>query len=146
MKITKIGNQTLWRALCAVFALLLILGIAGNAVTREWSGYINAMLGVSGTKIVTDENSNEDPIHYKSEYTSHTDVLKNAQNVSKQIQAEGTTLMTNKGESDFPRLQLGRGSVGRHGLGSGQCRRQSDNLAKGVRKQARLQQDDGGVL
>ena len=46
MKITKIGNLALWRTLCAVFALLLILGVAGDTVTKEWSGYINPMLGV----------------------------------------------------------------------------------------------------
>ncbi len=97
MKITKIGNLALWRTLCAVFALLLILGVAGDTVTKEWSGYINPMLGVSGTRIVNDESgANVDSIYYKSEFDSYTKVRDNAIAVSKQTQAEGTVLMTNK--------------------------------------------------
>ena len=75
MKITKIGNRTLWRALCAVFILVLILGVAGDIVTKGWSGYINAVLGVSNTKVVTDENAEPvDSDYYKSDYDKPEDL------------------------------------------------------------------------
>ncbi len=96
MKITKIGKPGLWRSLAAVSAVILTLSIGGSAVTSEWSGYINKYLGISNTIIEEDEDSEEDPIHYKSDYSNYQDVMANARDVAKQIQAEGTVLMTNK--------------------------------------------------
>ena len=97
MKITKIGNRTLWRALCAVFILVLILGVAGDIVTKGWSGYINAVLGVSNTKVVTDENAEPvDSDYYKSDYDKPEDLKSASVAAAKEIQAEGTVLLTNK--------------------------------------------------
>lgn len=92
----KIGKPALWRSLLAGSAVLLSVSIGGSAVTKEWSGYINKQLGVSNTKIVTDENTNEDPIHFHSDFNNYKDVLANARAVAKEAQAEGTVLMTNK--------------------------------------------------
>ncbi len=95
MKLTKFGKPTFWRVLSAGSALLLALSIAGTAVTSEWSGYINKFLGISNTQIVQGDGD-EDPIHYKSDYTSYTETMNNARDVAKRIQGEGTVLMTNK--------------------------------------------------
>ena len=95
MKLTKIGKPALWRSLAAVSGVLLALAVGGTAVTTEWSGYINKYLGISNTTIV-EGDSDEDPIHYKSDFTNYTDVMENARSVAKQVQAEGTVLMTNK--------------------------------------------------
>ena len=95
MKLTKIGNETLWRVLTAVFLLLLVVAIAGNVVTIQWAGYINKMLGVTNTKLIPGEGS-EDPVHFKSKYSSYTETMNAARDVSKRIQGEGTVLMTNK--------------------------------------------------
>ncbi len=92
----KIGKPVLWRSLIAVSGVLLTFSVGGMAVTKEWSGYINKFLNISNTKIVTDENSNESPIHYKSDFTSYKDVMNNARTVAKTAQAEGTVLMRNK--------------------------------------------------
>ena len=92
----KIGRPGLWRSLLAGSTVLMSISIGGSVVTKEWSGYINKFLGISSTKIVTNENTNEDPIHFASKYDKHTDVLANARAVAKQAQAEGTVLMTNK--------------------------------------------------
>ena len=92
----KIGRPGLWRSLLAGSTVLMSVSIGGSVVTKEWSGYINKFLGISSTKIVTNENTNEDPIHFASKYDKYTDVLANARAVAKQAQAEGTVLMTNK--------------------------------------------------
>ncbi|MCD8306998.1 MAG: glycoside hydrolase family 3 C-terminal domain-containing protein [Clostridia bacterium] len=96
MKITKFGKPALWRTIAAVSGVILCLAIGGSAVTTEWSGYINKYLGISNTKIVTSEDSEEDPIHYHSDYDNYTDVMNYARGVAKEAQAEGTVLMTNK--------------------------------------------------
>ena len=95
MKLTKFGKPALWRSIAAVSGVVLALAVGGTAVTTEWSGYINKYLGISNTTIV-EGDSNEDPIHYKSEYSNYKDVMENAREVAKQVQAEGTVLMTNK--------------------------------------------------
>ena len=106
MKLTKVGKPALWRSLAAASGIVLALSVGGTAVTNEWSGYINKYLGISNTKIVTDETNTEDPIHYKSEFNKYTDVMTNARKVAKDIQAEGTVLMTNKNSA----LPLASGS------------------------------------
>ena len=92
----KIGKPGLWRGALAASTVLLALSIGGSAVTKEWSGYINKALGISNTKIVTKEDSQKDPIHFKSKFNSYKDVMANARAVAKKAQAEGTVLMTNK--------------------------------------------------
>lgn len=96
MKLTKVGKPAVWRSIAAASGVVLALAVGGTAVTSEWSGYINKYLGISNTKIVTDENSTEDPIHYRSDFTKYTDVMAHARDIAKQVQAEGTVLMTNK--------------------------------------------------
>lgn len=95
MKITKFGKPGLWRSLAAVSGVLLVLAVGGTVVTSEWSGYINKYLGISNSTIV-EGDGNEDPIHYKSDYESYTDVMEHARDVAKQVQAEGTVLLKNE--------------------------------------------------
>ena len=95
MKLTRFGKPALWRSIAAVSGVVLALAVGGTAVTTEWSGYINKYLGISNTTIVQGD-SEEDPIHYKSQYTNYEDVMESAREVAKQVQAEGTVLMTNK--------------------------------------------------
>jgi hypothetical protein len=103
MKLKKFGKPALWRALTVAYSSLLILSVAGTTVTNEWSGYINKYLGLSSTKIVEGDGS-EDPIHFKSDFTNYQDVMKNARSVAKQVQAEGTVLMTNKNNGCFSNI------------------------------------------
>lgn len=51
MKKGNKSNATVWRILCAMGAFTLTMSVAGTAVTREWSGYINKVLGIESTKI-----------------------------------------------------------------------------------------------
>lgn len=106
MKTKSIGKLGAWRAVTSVSTIVLLLSIGGTTVTNEWSGYINKMLNINNTKIVTDENANEDPIHFKSSFSNHLDVMNNARKVAKQVQAEGTVLMKN----DNNALPLAKGA------------------------------------
>ncbi len=106
MKTKSIGKLGAWRAVASVSTIVLLLSIGGTTVTNEWSGYINKMLNINNTKIVTDENANEDPIHFKSSFSNHKDVMNNARKVAKQVQAEGTVLMKN----DNNALPLAKGA------------------------------------
>ena len=91
----KFGSKALWRSLIAVNGILLPVAIGGKTVTDDWSGYINKFLHISSTKIV-EGDKNEDPIHFKSKYTSYKDVMEHARSVAKEVAVEGTVLMTNK--------------------------------------------------
>ena len=106
MKTKSIGKLGAWRAVASVSTIVLLLSIGGTTVTNEWSGYINKMLNINNTKIVTDENANEDSIHFKSSFSNHKDVMNNARKVAKQVQAEGTVLMKN----DNNALPLAKGA------------------------------------
>lgn len=92
----KIGKTGLWRAILSASTILLSASVGGIAVTKEWSGYINKFLNISSTKIVETGDGNEDPIHYKSDYTDYKSVRNHARDIAKQVQAEGTVLRTNK--------------------------------------------------
>ena len=94
----RIGKNVLWRSVLSVSSIILSISVGGIAVTKEWSGYINKMLNISNTKIV-DDNTNEDPIHYKSDYSNYKDVMNNARDVAKKVEAEGTVLMTNENKA-----------------------------------------------
>lgn len=93
---SKTGKPALWRSLVAVSGLALSLSIGGSIVTKEWSGYINKFLNISNKVIVDDVDGEEDPIHFKSDFSDYRDVMKSARSIAKQVQAEGTVLMTNK--------------------------------------------------
>lgn len=105
MKVSKFGPPALWRALAAVSGIVLAVAVGGIAVTSEWSGYINKYLGISNTTIVQGE-SDEDPIHYASEFSSYTEVMEAARDVALEVQAEGTVLMRNENNA----LPLSEGS------------------------------------
>lgn len=92
----KFGSEKLWRVLGSTFLMLNVFSIAGSAVTKEWSGYINKYLGISNTRIVDDVDQNVDTTYFKSAYASYTEVLEASRAVAKKIQGEGTVLMTNK--------------------------------------------------
>ena len=89
-------NQKIWRPVASVCLLVNIMAIAGNAVTQEWSGYINKFLNIQGTAIVDDDNADKDTTYFKSDFSSYTDVRDNARDIAQQVQDEGTVLMTNK--------------------------------------------------
>ena len=93
---SKVGRPGLWRYLIAVSGVVLALSIGGSVVTNEWSGYINKYLGISGTKIADENDGNEDPIHFKSDFKDYKSVMNSARTLAKKVQAEGTVLMTNK--------------------------------------------------
>ena len=106
MNLAKIGNKTLWRVLAGLFAFILIISIAGDVVTREWSGYINKFLGVEGTKIIEKGDGNVDTTYFKSAFSNYKDVMENARNVSRKVQAEGTILLRNENNA----LPLSKGA------------------------------------
>ena len=91
----KLGKNGLWRSILSVSSIVLSVSIGGIAVTKEWSGYINKFLNISSTKIV-DGKTDENPIHFKSDYSNYKDVMNNGRTIAKDVQAEGTVLMKNE--------------------------------------------------
>lgn len=130
----RIGKNGLWRSVLSVSSIILSISVGGIAVTKEWSGYINKMLNISNTKIV-DDNTNEDPIHYKSDYSNYKDVMKNARDVAKKVEAEGTVLMTNENKAlplannskvtffSYNQVDLALGGTGSGGVSSSEDRK-----------------------
>ena len=150
---TKITRyKKLYRVLASTFLLTGILGVSGQIVTQEWSTYINKYLGISGTEVVPSEDSNEDPTHFKSDFNSYTDVRDHARDVAREVQAEGTVLMTNKNNA----LPLAKGSkvtflsystvdVAYGGTGSGgvtASEERETNLLKAATKDNRLDMNE----
>ena len=90
----QIGKNGLWRSVLSVSTIVLSLSVGGIAVTKEWSGYINKFLNISGTKIV-DGDTDENPIHFKSDFKNYKDVMNNARSIAKETQTEGTVLLQN---------------------------------------------------
>lgn len=98
-------HKKLYRVLASTFILTGILSVGGKFVTDEWATYINKFLGISGTKI-EDVGGEQDPTHYKSDFSNYKDVMNNARKIAKEVQNEGTVLMTNKNNA----LPLAKGS------------------------------------
>ena len=125
----KIGKNGLWRSILSVSGIVLSIAVGGIAVTKEWSGYINKFLNISNTKVV-DGDTNEDPIHYKSDYSNYKDVRNNARSVAKQVEAEGAVLRQNENEAlplaekskvtffSYSQVDLALGGTGSGGVSS----------------------------
>lgn len=61
-------KKEVFRGLSAVLAFLLIVVSFGSGIANSYAGRINTVLGVSTSKVVKGEASNEDTNYYKSDY------------------------------------------------------------------------------
>ena len=102
----KIGSNKLWRVLASSFIGLLVVSVSGQKVLNVWGGYINKQLGITTTRLVETGDETVDSVYFKSKFSKHTDVMQNARDVAKEVQAQGTVLMTNKNNA----LPLAKGA------------------------------------
>ncbi len=102
----KIGSNKVWRVLASSFIGLLVVSVSGQQVLKQWGGYINKELGITTTRLVERGDGNVDSVYFKSAFDNHKAVMQNARDVAKEVQAQGTVLMTNKNNA----LPLAKGA------------------------------------
>lgn len=62
------ANRRLWCGLTAVFAFLLAFFIVFTSYCAQWSGVVNATLGIENTEIVDPNSDSESAQYYKTEF------------------------------------------------------------------------------
>lgn len=90
------AGKVLWSVLTGVFGLLLTVAIVGAEFMYAYSGLINNAFQTSDTIFVeTDPSGNEDTEYFKSDYDSYEELRAHEEELSMQIQEEGTVLLKN---------------------------------------------------
>ena len=86
----------LWRGLATFMASILAMSIGVQTLSENWAAKLNSMLNTNNYVTVRDENEPaEMGDHFRSEFTSLTDMQAEQEAVSRQIGAEGTVLLKN---------------------------------------------------
>lgn len=88
-------KKNIWSGLTAVSATLLALLMVANSIAPIWASQINDMLGVSVSKVVSDENSTEDTNYYPRLFETNEELLAATLEQNYQEMAEGATLLKN---------------------------------------------------
>ena len=97
-----IGNKKLHtasRIAVAVLALLLAVLIAGTYAGSTYSTYLNNVLQIETTRVVTDENETADTQYYKSDYSSQDELYNAKEALIQEIVREGAVLLKNEGNA-----------------------------------------------
>lgn len=87
-------KKEVFRGLSALLAFLLIVVSFGSSIANSYAGRINTVLGVSTSKVIQGETSNQDTNYYKSDYG--TDIY----NVSALEQLEADAAQEAIGETE----------------------------------------------
>ena len=88
-------KKHIWSGLTSVFATLLALLLAANSITSVWASQINDMLGVSVSKVVSDEGGTEDTNYYPQLFETNEELLAATLEQNYLEMAEGATLLKN---------------------------------------------------
>lgn len=100
------AKKTIWSVLTGLLCLLLTVCIIGSQIAYAYSGLINNALQTSDSVVVeTNPGTTEDTQYFKSDYSSYTELRAHEEELSAQIQEEGTVLLKNNGV-----LPLARGA------------------------------------
>jgi len=111
----KIFSIRLWTVLTTVLSTLLVILFVGTDVAKTYAPVINSALHIETSKIIHDENSNEDTEYFKVDYTEKSDVKKHASEAGYNVEAEGMVLLKNENHA----LPLAEGAqVSLFGMGS----------------------------
>lgn len=79
-----------------VLAILLILVLVGNYFAMKYTTIITRSLGHTTTKVTTTGDGSSDNEYFKSDYSSHEELVDHETEFSKQLVAEGIVLMRNQ--------------------------------------------------
>ena len=98
-----------------VLAILLIAVLVGNYFAMKYTTIITRSLGHTTTKVTTTGDGSGDNEYFKSDYSSHEELVDHETEFSKQLVAEGIVLMRNQDNV----LPLERGKkISLFGIGS----------------------------
>ena len=98
-----------------VLAILLIVVLVGNYFAMKYTTIITRSLGHTTTKVTTTGDGSSDNEYFKSDYSSHEELVDHETEFSKQLVAEGIVLMRNQDNV----LPLERGKkISLFGIGS----------------------------
>lgn len=89
-------RKALMRGLAGILASLFAITMVATSYSDTRSAFINARLGTSSTKLVETGDGTQDPYHYKSEFSSLSDLVAAKKDLATQISAEGTVLLKNE--------------------------------------------------
>ncbi|MBO4989175.1 MAG: glycoside hydrolase family 3 protein [Clostridia bacterium] len=95
-------NKKPWAIMTGVFSFLLTLALTGTYFANSYASMINKELNISSSKVIHDENVDEDTEYFKSDFlkadgTLDGDKLTAWQKaLCEQIQGEGSVLVENK--------------------------------------------------
>ena len=79
-----------------VLAILLIVVLVGNYFAMKYTTIITRSLGHTTTKVTTTGDGSGDNEYFKSDYSSHEELVDHETEFSKQLVAEGIVLMRNQ--------------------------------------------------
>lgn len=98
-----------------VLAILLIVVLVGNYFAMKYTTIITRSLGHTTTKVTTTGDGSGDNEYFKSDYSSHEELVDHETEFSKQLVAEGIVLMRNQ-DNVLP-LESGK-KISLFGIGS----------------------------
>ena len=98
-----------------VLAILLIVVLVGNYFAMKYTTIITRSLGHTTTKVTTTGDGSSDNEYFKSDYSSHEELVDHETEFSKQLVAEGIVLMRNQ-DNVLP-LESGK-KISLFGIGS----------------------------
>lgn len=92
----RMSNKTFAGIWGTVLAILLIVVLVGNYFAMKYTTIITRSLGHTTTKVTTTGDGSSDNEYFKSDYSSHEELVDHETEFSKQLVAEGIVLMRNQ--------------------------------------------------
>ncbi len=111
----RMGNKAFAGIWGTVLAILLILVLVANYFAMKYTTIITRSLGHTTTKVTTTGDGSGDNEYFKSDYSSHDELVDHETEFSKQLVAEGIVLMKNQ-DNVLP-LESGK-KISLFGIGS----------------------------
>lgn len=111
----RMSNKTFAGIWGTVLAILLIVVLVGNYFAMKYTTIITRSLGHTTTKVTTTGDGSGDNEYFKSDYSSHEELVDHETEFSKQLVAEGIVLMRNQ-DNVLP-LESGK-KISLFGIGS----------------------------
>lgn len=111
----RMGNKAFAGIRGTILAILLIAVLVGNYFAMKYTTIITRSLGHTTTKVTTTGEESGDNEYFKSDYTSHEELVEHETEFSKQLVAEGIVLMRNQ-DNVLP-LESGK-KISLFGIGS----------------------------
>ena len=111
----RMGNKAFAGIWGTVLAILLVAVLVGNYFAMKYTTIITRSLGHTTTKVTTTGDGSGDNEYFKSDYSSHDELVDHETEFSKQLVAEGIVLMRNQ-DNVLP-LESGK-KISLFGIGS----------------------------